>query len=45
MLVEELRDFIERVEIFEHLLSNFGPLDFDRDLPAIAQTRAMHLAQ
>ena len=43
VVIEELRDLIERIEIFEHRVANPGPLHLHRHLPAVAQTRFMHL--
>ena len=45
MLVEELRDLGERVEVVDDLLADAGPLDLDRDRAAVAQRRAVHLAE
>ena len=45
VFIEKLGDFIQGIEVFEHGLANARPLHFDRDLPAIAQACAMHLAE
>ena len=45
VVIEELRDLIERIEVFDHRLANSRTLHFHGDLPAIAQDAPMHLAE
>ena len=43
--VDELRDFIERLEIFRDLLGDARPLHLDGDDAAVAERGAMHLSE
>ena len=45
MPVDELRDLIERLEIFGDLLGHAGPLHLDGDDAAVAECGAMHLSE
>ena len=44
VMIEELRDLLDRFQVLHHLLANPGPLHFDRDRPPVAQGGTMDLA-
>src|SRR5947209_11095883 len=45
MVIEKLRDLIQRVEIVEHRVADTGALHFYRDLATVAQTSLVDLSE